>query len=183
MAARKIAFPVVLQKNTNSKSLAYGKYYPKAYRSETLSLKGLLKLCAFDQSIYSEEIVRNVIDRSRDVLIELLTSGQAVKFDGLGTFQPGIRAKKGGVTKAQLIANDPACALNKSIDGVAINFIPENKKGEQLTSRAFKDLLTFDFKGISIVNLNYDPAHPDDPAYAKKYNTLKPLDTYIHENE
>ena len=182
MAARKIAFPVVLQKNTNANNPGYGKYYPKAYRGETLSLKGLLKLCAFDQSVYSEEIVRNVIERSRDVLIELLTSGQPVKFDGLGTFQPGIRAKKGGVSKQQLLDNDPAASLDVSIEGVAINFIPENSKGEQLTSRAFKDLLTFDLKGISIVNVNYDPLHPQDPSYAKKYNTLKPLETYIHEN-
>lgn len=183
MAVRKIAFPVVLQKNTNSNNQGYGKYYPKAYNNETLSMKGLLKLCAFDQSVYSEEIVRNVVERSRDVLIELLTAGQPVKFDGLGTFQPGIRAKKGGVTKTAIINGDPSANLNTAIDGVAINFIPENAKGEQLTSRAFKDLCTFNMVGINVLEVNYDPAHPEDPAYASKFSVLKPLDTYIHENQ
>ena len=38
------------------------------------------------------------------------------------------------------------------IQGVKINFIPENSKGEQLTSKAFKDLCTFSILGKLLTN-------------------------------
>ena len=41
------------------------------------------------------------------------------------------------------------------IQGVKINFIPENSKGEQLTSKAFKDLCTFSILGKLLTNKYY----------------------------
>jgi len=146
MAVRKIAFPVVYQQNQNDQSNAYGKYYPKPYKPDTLSLRGLIERVAMDQSVYSRDIVEGVIQRLTKVMVELLQGGQPVKWDGLGTFTPTIESVKGGATEAQLKAG---VDVRDVINGVHIRFIPENEKGEEITSRKFKDLVVFTVMGIA----------------------------------
>ncbi len=146
MAVRKIAFPVVYQQNQNAQSEAYGKYYPKPYKPDTLSLRGLIERVAMDQSVYSRDIVEGVIQRLTKVMVELLQGGQPVKWDGLGTFTPTIESVKGGATEAQLKAG---VDVRDVINGVHIRFIPENEKGEEITSRKFKDLVVFTVMGIA----------------------------------
>ena len=102
MAVRKIAFPVVYQQNQNDQSSAYGKYYPKPYKPDTLSLRGLIERVAMDQSVYSRDIVEGVIQRLTKVMVELLQGGQPVKWDGLGTFTPKVESARGGMTEAKL---------------------------------------------------------------------------------
>ena len=146
MAVRKIAFPVVYQQNTNVQSEAYGKFYPKPYKPDTLSLRGLIERVAMDQSVYSRDIVEGVIQRLTRVMVELLEGGQPVKWDGLGTFTPTIESVKGGATEAQLKAG---IDIREVVAGVHIRFIPENEKGEEITSRKFKDLVVFTVMGIA----------------------------------
>ena len=146
MAVRKIAFPVVYQQNQNDQSSAYGKYYPKPYKPDTLSLRGLIERVAMDQSVYSRDIVEGVIQRLTKVMVELLQGGQPVKWDGLGTFTPTIESVKGGATEAQLKAG---IDVREVIAGVHIRFIPENEKGEEITSRKFKDLVVFTVMGVA----------------------------------
>ena len=146
MAVRKIAFPVVYQQNQNDQSSAYGKYYPKPYKPDTLSLRGLIERVAMDQSVYSRDIVEGVIQRLTKVMVELLQGGQPVKWDGLGTFTPTVESEKGGATEAQLKAG---VDVRDVINGVHIRFIPENEKGEEITSRKFKDLVVFTVMGIA----------------------------------
>ena len=146
MAVRKIAFPVVYQQNQNDQSSAYGKYYPKPYKPDTLSLRGLIERVAMDQSVYSRDIVEGVIQRLTKVMVELLQGGQPVKWDGLGTFTPTIESVKGGATEAQLKAG---IDVRDVINGVHIRFIPENEKGEEITSRKFKDLVVFTVMGVA----------------------------------
>ena len=146
MAVRKIAFPVVYQQNQNDQSSAYGKYYPKPYKPDTLSLRGLIERVAMDQSVYSRDIVEGVIQRLTKVMVELLQGGQPVKWDGLGTFTPTIESEKGGATEAQLKAGVDE---REVIAGVHIRFIPENEKGEEITSRKFKDLVVFTVMGVA----------------------------------
>ena len=146
MAVRKIAFPVVYQQNQNDQSSAYGKYYPKPYKPDTLSLRGLIERVAMDQSVYSRDIVEGVIQRLTKVMVELLQGGQPVKWDGLGTFTPTVESVKGGATEAQLKAG---IDVRDVIAGVHIRFIPENEKGEEITSRKFKDLVVFTVMGVA----------------------------------
>ena len=146
MAVRKIAFPVVYQQNQNDQSSAYGKYYPKPYKPDTLSLRGLIERVAMDQSVYSRDIVEGVIQRLTKVMVELLQGGQPVKWDGLGTFTPTVESVKGGATEAQLKAG---VDVRDVIAGVHIRFIPENEKGEEITSRKFKDLVVFTVMGVA----------------------------------
>ena len=142
MAIRKIQFPIVYKQNQNTESAGYGKYYPYAWKPETLELRGLIERVAMDQSVYSRDIVEGVIQRLTKVMVELLEGGQPVKWDGLGTFTPTIENDGTKVT------SDPLTMSVDAIKGVHIAFIPENSKGEEITSRAFKDLCTFDVVGI-----------------------------------
>ena len=79
-------------------------------------------------------------------MVELLQGGQPVKWDGLGTFTPTIESVKGGATEAQLKAG---VDVREVINGVHIRFIPENEKGEEITSRKFKDLVVFTVMGVA----------------------------------
>ena len=96
---------------------------------------------AFGQSVYSRDIVEGVIQKLTTVMVELLKSGQPVKWDGLGTFTPNIQSR--GVTQIKNVSVD-------QIQGVHINFIPENAKGEELTSKKFKDLCVFEVLGYLV---------------------------------
>lgn len=148
MAVRKIAFPVAFKQNTNSYSNAYGKYYPVAIQRETLSLGGLLNMCAFDQSVFTPDIVKGCLSTITKVMLELLKEGQAVKWDGLGTFTPTIENVKDGATDAQIV--NGVKNLGNMIRGVHIRFIPENSDGEQLTSRKFADSCIFKVQGVYV---------------------------------
>ena len=166
MAVNTIAFPVAARQNTNVISSAYGKWFLVPYWPETLTLRGLIERVAFGQSVYSRDIVEGVIQKLTTVMVELLKSGQPVKWDGLGTFTPNINGT--GVNEVSQVSVD-------QIKGVKINFIPENSKGEQLTSKAFKDLCTFSVLGKLITTKEEHTA-----ASGKKYYTytriLQPLD-------
>lgn len=140
MAVNVVAFPVAARQNKNDDSTAYGKYFLVPWYPETLTLRGLIERVAFDQSVYSRDIVEGVIQKLTTVMVELLKSGQPVKWDGLGTFTPTVTCEKHGRANFSTVGVD-------QIQGVHIRFIPENAKGEQLTSRAFKDLCTFELVG------------------------------------
>ena len=141
MAAAKLPFQIALEQNTNDDSTAFGKWFGKTYStSDTLSLRGLIERVAFDQSVYSRDIIEGVIDRLTTVMTELLTSGESVKWDGLGTFTPYVESS--GVVEV----ND--YDVNIHVKGIHIRFIPENTKGEQLTSRKFRDQCTLQLAGV-----------------------------------
>ena len=135
MAAAKLPFQIALEQNTNDDSTAFGKWFGKTYStSDTLSLRGLIERVAFDQSVYSRDIIEGVIDRLTTVMTELLTSGESVKWDGLGTFTPYVEST--GTNDVE------SYDVNANVKGIHIRFIPENTKGEQLTSRKFRDQCT-----------------------------------------
>jgi predicted histone-like DNA-binding protein len=141
MAAQKLPFQIALEQNTNDDSTAYGKWFGKTYStSDTLSLRGLIERVAFDQSVYSRDIIEGVIDRLTVTMTELLQSGESVKWDGLGTFTPYVESK--GVNRYDQYD------VNTHVKGIHVRFIPENSKGEQLTSRAFRDQCTLQLAGL-----------------------------------
>ena len=119
MTVNNIAFPVVAYQNKNDDSTAYGKWFWKTWQPKTLSLKGLLGMVAFDQSVYSDDIVEGVLQKLTNTMVEQLKAGQPVKWDGLGTFMPSLDCKKQGVNEVEQVSVD-------QINGVRINFIPEN---------------------------------------------------------
>lgn len=141
MAENKLPFQIALEQNVNDESTAYGKYYGVTYSpQDTLSLRGLIERLAFEQSIYSRDVIEGVVTRLTKVMSELLQSGESVKWDGLGTFEPRIESKG--------VAIPSTFDANRDIMGVHIRFIPEGKKGEALTSRKFRDMCVLQLAGI-----------------------------------
>lgn len=152
-----ITFPVIWQENTNSYSNAYGKYYAKPKYPQTLDLRGLIERVAFDQSVYSRDIIEGVVIKLTRVMVEQLEVAQPISWDGLGTFTPHIetynpvdpatgKAQVGGITEDQLMSGD--FNIDELIGGVHIRFTPIGEKNENLTSRALADLCSFEVLGV-----------------------------------
>ena len=76
-----ITFPVYWAQNTNSYSQAYGKYYAKPNYPETLDLRGLIERVAFDQSVYSRDIIEGVIKKLTTVMVEQLEAAQETLYE------------------------------------------------------------------------------------------------------
>ena len=174
MAENKIPFRVAYKKNDNQYNAGYGQYYPEAYNEKTLSLQGLIERIAFDQSVYSRDIVKGVIQRLTAVMVELLQSGQPVKWDGLGTFTPKVESSKNGVSKADMQAGK--ANVGQDVAGIHIRFIPENAKGEEITSRKFADLCVFNVVGVTkITKVTVNGKE-------KRYNELQSLEKWRKDN-
>ena len=144
MATRLKKFPVYMQQDRNVSSKNYGKFYPRTNRPETLSLRGLIERIAFEQSVYSRDIIEGVIARLTDVMVEQLTSGQSVKWPSLGTFKVEIENEKGGAN------NLKTANVRDQIAGVHVRLIPEGTQGEDITSRAFADACSFQLDGVKV---------------------------------
>ena len=174
MAKQKVPFRVAYQKNDNQYNPGYGQYYPKAYVEKTLSLQGLIEMLAFDQSVYSRDIVKGVVLKVTQCMVELLQSGQAIKWEGFGTYTPKVESTKDGISQANLLAGK--LNLRELIEGVHIRFIPEDKKGEELTSRKFKD--TCILENVGVIEIEKVGTAPN----IQRLQTLVPMDTWRQQN-
>ena len=129
-----------LRQNKNDESTAYGKYFAEVDSKEPLNLKGLAKHMSEHGKISSEEMCNLVLGEMVKCMVHLLREGQPVKLDGFGTFSPSVDGQKLG--KANL-AEAVAGGADAMINGIRLNFTPENTKGEELTSRALKKECVF----------------------------------------
>ena len=142
MARTNIPRVINLRQNKNDESTAYGKYFAEVDSKEPLNLKGFAKHMTSHGKIADYQMCVLVLGQVVDCMTELLSQGQPVKLDGLGTFYPSVDGQKlGKANLADAVAGGPDAMIN----GIKINFNPENSKGEQLTSRAFKDQCIFEF--------------------------------------
>jgi hypothetical protein len=136
MATEVLSFAVNLRKNTNMKNTGYGKYYPEADTKEPLNLKGFARHLAEHGKLVDYPLAVLVLQNIVSCMKEMAVQGQPVKLDGFGTFTPIIESD------GKEAANSVEEALEKGVDqmiaGVHLRFIPENTKGDQLTSRALK---------------------------------------------
>ena len=131
-----------LRQNKNDESTAYGKYFAEVDSKEPLNLKGLAKHMSEHGKISSEEMYNLVLGEMVKCMVHLLREGQPVKLDGFGTFSPSVDGQKLG--KANL-AEAVAGGADAMINGIRLNFTPENTKGEELTSRALKKECVFEW--------------------------------------
>ena len=131
MATKKIEMQYNLRQLNNEASGAHGKWYPKAVRRSTLSLRGLSDHIAGHGSIYTPDVVIGVLTKFTSCLIELVTEGTAVKLDGLGTFYPTLEASG---------ADTPVgYSINEYLKGVHVRFYPEGADDDDITSREMKE--------------------------------------------
>jgi nucleoid DNA-binding protein len=131
-----------LRQNKNAESAAYGKYFAEVDAKEPLNLKGFAKHMTSHGKIADYQMCVLVLGQVVDCMSELLSQGQPVKLDGLGTFSPSVDGQ--GQGKAS-VAEAVTAGAESLINGIKINFSPENTKGEKLTSRAFKEECIFEF--------------------------------------
>ena len=147
MARTNIPMIINLRQNKNDDSTAFGKYFAEADTKEPLNLKGFAKHMTSHGKIADYQMCVLVLGQVVDCMTELLSQGQPVKLDGLGTFRPTITNSKpaaSGVKARNTVEDSLAVGLDEIIEGVNITFIPENTKGEKLTSKAFKEQCVFE---------------------------------------
>ena len=141
MAVRKIAMVVNLRQNKNASASNFGKWYPEVDEKKPLDLKGFCAHMTEHGKLADFQMVVLVVQQVVECMKELVLQGQPVKLEGLGTFGPSIESVKGGAASVQAAMDK---GLDSLIEGVHMNFTPENTKGEKLTSRALKDECVFD---------------------------------------
>ena len=141
MAVRKIAMVVNLRQNKNEAAEHFGKWYPEVDTKTPLDLKGFCAHMTEHGKLADYQMVVLVVQQVVECMKELVLQGQPVKLEGLGTFGPSLESKKGGANSVQAAMD---AGLDSLIEGVHMNFTPENTKGEKLTSRALKDECVFD---------------------------------------
>ena len=142
MARSEIPMVINLRQNKNDDSTAYGKYFAEVDSKEPLNLKGFAAHMTSHGKIADYQMCVLVLGQVVDCMKELLTQGQPVKLDGFGTFSPSVDGQKlGKANLADAVAGGPDAMIN----GIHINFIPENTKGEKLTSKALKEDCIFTF--------------------------------------
>ena len=142
MARSNIPMVINLRQNKNDDTTAFGKWFAEVDAKEPLNLKGFAKHMTSHGKIADYQMCVLVLGQVVDCMSELLSQGQPVKLDGLGTFSPSVDGQ--GQGKAS-VAEAVTAGAESLINGIKINFSPENSKGEQLTSRAFKSECIFEF--------------------------------------
>ena len=142
MAKENIAFLVNLRKNIVEGSKMEGRYYPEAESKEALTTKGFARHVADHGGMVTYEFMQLVLASIVKCLKEMMSHGQPVKLDGLGTFRPTVTSVPGG---AATIEDALRMGVNNLVQGVNFVFIPENAQGEEITSKKFKDQCSLQF--------------------------------------
>ena len=142
MAKENIAFLVNLRKNIVEGSKMEGRYYPEAESKEALTTKGFARHVADHGGMVTYEFMQLVLASIVKCLKEMMSHGQPVKLDGLGTFRPTVTSIPGG---AASIEEALRVGVNNLVQGVNFVFIPENAQGEEITSKKFKDQCSLQF--------------------------------------
>ena len=145
MARSNIPMVINLRQNMNDDSTAFGKWFAEVDSKEPLNLKGFAKHMTSHGShgkIADYQMCVLVLGQVVECMTELLSQGQPVKLDGLGTFSPAVEGQGNGKNDMETAVSVGPEAM---INGIKINFVPENTKGEKLTSRAFKEQCIFEY--------------------------------------
>ena len=119
-----------------------GRYYPEAESKEALTTKGFARHVADHGGMVTYEFMQLVLASIVKCLKEMMSHGQPVKLDGLGTFRPTVTSVPGG---AATIEDALRMGVNNLVQGVNFVFIPENAQGEEITSKKFKDQCSLQF--------------------------------------
>ena len=170
MAVKNPQFEINIRKNTNANNPGYGKYYPKAVEKQTISLRGLCNHMAEHNSIYGRDIIQGVLMKMSSCISELLSQGNPIKIDGLGTFVPTVESTKEGITRAALL--EGKWNANTYVKGVHIRFKPEGSA---------EDMCSLATYGVEEkVDLTPEETDPTKKQYIKK---VTPLEDWIAEQK
>ena len=107
-----------------------------------MTTKGFARHVADHGGMVTYEFMQLVLASIVKCLKEMMSHGQPVKLDGLGTFRPTVTSTPGG---AASIEEALRVGVNNLVQGVNFVFIPENAQGEEITSKKFKDQCSLQF--------------------------------------
>ena len=168
----KIVLGVNLRQNKNSKSSAYGKYYPEVDQQQTLSLRGFAQHMVDHGCLYTRNIVEGVLNQICACLPELVSQGVGVRLP-MGTFYATAQVKKNGAVES-ILAMD-GLNPNDVVKGIHIRFRPTATKLDNLSSPAFKETCSLELRNI------VDTQEMTVNGKSKKFQTLKPIATAVAE--
>ncbi len=94
---------------------------------ETLDLEAMATHIANHGSIWSIDIVRPVLMKMKDCMLEMLMDSKQVKLNGIGTFRINLTST-GAESEDKFSAAD-------NVVGAHIRFRPEGCKGKDITSK------------------------------------------------
>lgn len=166
MARNEITFLVNLRKNTLTTSKSYGQYFGEAESKEPLTLKGFARHMTSHGKLANYQMVVLVLQQMVECMTEMITQGQPVKLDGLGTFYPTIENKLAGSTTVE------GYSPQEHIIGVHMRFRPENAQGEKLTSRELMKKCVFEMHDL------VETKHKVVDGKRRTYQERTPLATY-----
>ena len=129
MAVNKIAMEYDIKQNQMSNSTAFGKWYAQPVAKTPLSLKGIARHMAEHHGSYRQSTIKGVLEELVECMTEMISQGQPVKLDGLGTFYPTFECD--GAESLEKFS------ITEMLKGIHIRFQPEGVKDEELTSREF----------------------------------------------
>jgi predicted histone-like DNA-binding protein len=177
MAVKNPQFEINVRMNENSSSSAFGKYYPKAVEKQTISLRGLCKHMSEHNSIYGRDVIEGVLTKMAGCIIELVSQGNPVKIDGLGTFVPTVESSKNGISREELIAGK--WNASSYVKAIHIRFRPEGTGDDDITSRNFKDQCALSTYGVEEkIDLTPEESDKSKKVFVKK---ITPLADWIAE--
>jgi len=177
MAVKNPQFEINVRMNENSSSSAFGKYYPKAVEKQTISLRGLCKHMSEHNSIYGRDVIEGVLTKMAGCIIELVSQGNPVKIDGLGTFVPTVESSKNGISREDLIAGK--WNASTYVKAIHIRFRPEGTGDDDITSRNFKDQCALSTYGVEEkIDLTPEESDKSKKVFVKK---ITPLADWIAE--
>jgi predicted histone-like DNA-binding protein len=177
MAVKNPQFEINVRMNENSSSSAFGKYYPKAVEKQTISLRGLCKHMSEHNSIYGRDVIEGVLTKMAGCIIELVSQGNPVKIDGLGTFVPTVESSKNGISREDLIAGK--WNASTYVKAIHIRFRPEGTGDDDITSRNFKDQCVLSTYGVEEkIDLTPEESDKSKKVFVKK---ITPLADWIAE--
>jgi predicted histone-like DNA-binding protein len=177
MAVKNPQFEINVRMNENSSSSAFGKYYPKAVEKQTISLRGLCKHMSEHNSIYGRDVIEGVLTKMAGCIIELVSQGNPVKIDGLGTFVPTVESTKNCISREDLIAGK--WNASTYVKAIHIRFRPEGTGDDDITSRNFKDQCALSTYGVEEkIDLTPEESDKSKKVFVKK---ITPLADWIAE--
>lgn len=133
-----------LRKNTNSKSLAFGKYYPEVDRQKTLTIRGFAQHMIDHGCVFDRSDIESILIKVTECLPELVAQGIGVQLGELGIFYPSAEVKNPVANIPAMEGLDP----RDVVKAIHIRFLPNASKLEDLSGPAFKDRCTLELRNI-----------------------------------
>ena len=161
-----------LRKNTNSKSLAFGKYYPEVDRQKTLTIRGFAQHMIDHGCVFDRGDIESILIKVTECLPELVAQGIGVQLGELGIFYPSAEVKDPVVSIPAMEGLDP----RDVVKAIHIRFLPNASKLEDLSGPAFTDRCTRELRNI------VEKVEVDGKAVQRLTPIATALADYNHEN-